>query len=72
MPCTLDPLERKQAAAQLWNGANMATGEPILVWGAVGRFAKNFGVAVPAGSRHFKALEEHESKVTGRHSNSIP
>ena len=55
----LTRLERKQVAAQLWEEANMATGEPILAFGAVGRCAKKFGVKPPAISKIWKHMKEN-------------
>jgi hypothetical protein len=58
----LTRLERQQIAAQLLEEANMATGEPILAFGAVGRCAKKFGVKAPAISKLWKHMKQNFAK----------
>ena len=58
----LTRLERQQVAAQLWEEKNMATGEPVLAFGAVGRCAKKFGVKAPAISKIWKHMKENFAK----------
>jgi hypothetical protein len=58
----LTRLERQQIAAQLLEETNMATGEPILAFGAIGRCAKKVGVKAPAISKFWKHMKENFAK----------
>lgn len=49
--------ERQRIAKCLWEEVNLATGQPILAHGAIGRAAKNFGVSSPAISNLWKHMK---------------
>ena len=75
----LTRLERQQIAAQLWEEVNMATGEPLLAFGAIGRCAKKIGVKAPAISKIWKHMNKENfakgimaaSPVKQNHSSSL-
>lgn len=54
----LSRVERKQVLAQLWEETTVATGQPILAHGAMGRCAKNFNVSRPAISYFWKHMKK--------------